>query len=1362
MKKFYPLIFILFLPLIVRPTIIPPLRYLGIENGLSNNAVTCIFQDKQGFMWFGTFDGLNRYDGYSFKTFRNVLKKPTSLIHNWVVCINQDNDDNIWVGTRHGASVLAGSTSRFSPVYFISHDQKQTEKLVCSVNGLTNDEDGSMYIASGGKGLLIKRAGSSLASQIPFQKNRKLLSNYDIQGITKDSFHIWMVIENEGLCYYDRHSGTVRLFSSAIRDAKCLQSDGKGNLWIGRETGLYQMDTKTRKVRKFEESAGGLSSSTVTSLWLDNKGQLWIGTDGGGVNILDLETLHFRYLKGSGPNATLTSSAIYAVFQDKDRRTWIGTLRGGVNVLDPQNSRFTTIRNDPLNRNSVISNFIISFCEDENDNIWIGSDGEGLSYWNRESNQFTNFSYKLDNPSSLSNNNVTSIIKDYRNDIWLSTYGGGVNKVDTRRGIFTRYSCYNTVSKMYDRNVWLLYQDSQRNLWAGTCTDGGLYLLNRSSNKFELFDARLKNVIALTEDKEGTLWAGTFSQLVKIDKVTRKHQRYILHYAVRSICEDADGVLWIGTEGGGLLSFNKKNGKFRRYTESNGLSNNSVLNILNDEKGNLWLSTFNGLSKFNLKTHRFKNFFEADGLQSNQFNYNAAIKLRSGEFMFGGIKGFNIFRPWATGATSTSSQVILTGLRINNVPFEEEHSYSKNGDIYSLDEITLPYDRAMLSFDYVTLDYSAPDKISYAYYLEGWDNDWNYAGKIRTANYSRLQPGTYRLRIRSTNAEGVWSRKEKVVEITVLPPWWKSWWANCIYLLVLTGSVIAYNRYQRKQTQLKYEIKLANLNMEKEKELNERKLSFFTHIAHEFRTPLTLIINPVKELLYSRGKMIDSGELSVVYRNSRRLLSLVDQLLLFRKADTEEDTLKIVKLNLSALCKEVYLCFIQQAELRKIKYSFQCAEENIEAYGDREKMEIIMINLLSNAFKFTPNEGAIDIEVKQEADTITISIADSGCGVPESQEETLFERFNRGSAPQSKSGFGIGLYLVKKFVEAHNGSVSFKSRVGEGTTFFVSLKKGKEHFGGSYIFEDVEEISVFVEELIEKEPEIPVYHKEPEVVENSQANLVSDKPTLLIIDDNEQVRRYIRDIFNDSFTVYDTDNGEEGFVLVKKYQPEVVLSDVIMEGITGIELCNKVKADPSLNHILFILLTASSSDDIKLKGIENGADDYITKPFEKDLLMARVSGLLKNRNNLQKYFFNEVTLQSNDYQISSEYKEFLNKCIGVIERNIENSDFNIKFLASEIGMSHSNLYKKVKAISGRSVNEFIRFIRLRKAAQLLINSDLNISEAAFQTGFVDIKYFRKQFSTLFKMNPSEYVKKYRQPFRKNYKLDETFLKDEMV
>lgn len=1337
----------------------PYLSFIGKEQGLSNNSVTCIYQDHRGFMWFGTFDGLNRYDGYSFSIFRNRFNDNTSLSGNRIVAINEDNKNNIWVGTKEGISIYNNTVAGFSSAWYTPWGAKDALKITVPVKDIKSDPAGHMFIATDGEGLLMTETGSFSAIQIPLEYERNSRRQYSVQAVEIDKRQrVWVLLNGKGLYMYDYATKSLKSVNAQVRTANCIMADNNGYLWIGANDGLRKYDIAGNTyTSQYNDGSGNLTSNKVLSLCMDNDKKLWIATDGGGVNILDLQTEGFSYLLAGTTQNTIKSSAVYAVFADREGRKWIGTLRGGINVVHNLKYSFETVARNPMSDNSLVNDFVLSFAEDANQNLWIGTDGGGLSFFEKKNKSYTNYIHDPHNPLSLSNNFVTSICCDKNQNVWIATYGGGINLFKKQSGNFEHYNCVRADNGV-DRDVWVLYEDRSGNIWAGT-VGGSLYRFNRTSNKFEVYDERLGNILSMTQDHNGVLWAGNFSDLIKIDVDRKSFNFFKVSKPVRSIHEDKNGQLWLGTEGSGLLLFNPVGKEFVSYTTDHGLINPSVLTILEDDKANLWVSTFSGISKFDHVSKSFKNFDKSDGLQSDQFNYNAALRLQSGAFIFGGLKGYNLFFPDSIRIFSQWPAVFLTALRIDNEFLYRDNKYVTGLGTDGISALKIPYNHGNLSFDMAALEYSAPEKIAYAYFLEGWDKGWNFSGKQRTGIYSGLMEGSYTLKIKTTNSDGEWGKEIAALSVIILPPWYRSWWAYLLYFSMLAILIYGFWLYKTKQTKLEYEVKLAHLNAENEKglaeksrEINEKRLSFFTNISHEFRTPLTLIINPIKDLLAkklegSAEMMTISEELNIINRNARRLLSLVDQLLLFRKTESESDTLKLVKLNFTALCKDVYLYFIQEAKSKKIDYVFSCENPQIFLYADKNKMEIVLYNLVSNAIKYTPEGGSVSFQIMETDSCVEILIKDSGYGIPAVVGDKIFEKFyqvERQDDVPVKAGFGIGLYLVKQFVNQLDGKITYSSKPENGTEFLLELVKGKTHFGSRPVQEITqEETKLFLPEAENTEirtgsiPDTPV---------------LNSLKTILVVDDDIEIRQYISHIFSAHFTVYEAVNGSEGLSIARQYIPDLIISDVMMTELSGIEMCSAIKDDPALCHIPVILLTAHTSQEIQLRGAESGADDYLTKPFDKGLLVARVNALLKNRDHLQNYFYDEITLKNNDLKVPVEYKEFLDNCISVVENYLDDSQLSIQTLVREMGMSHSNLYRKIKLISGQSANAFIRFIRLRKAAELFINTTDNVNEVASQVGFNDNKYFREQFFKLFQMNPSKYIQKYRKTFGKNYKV----------
>jgi len=1374
-------------------------------------------------MWFGTYDGLNIYDGYGFKIFRNRINDSTSLIHNLVTVIHEDNLHKLWVGTRRGLCQFNSLTGKFSYISIDVGKGLKNPKVTTTIREIKEDKRNDILVGTA-QGLLLCKPGSLAARSIPLMVQGKNLQTYSVSSIaTEIETGALVLIENMGLCMFDYESGKLKLINTAIKDGISMVSDGESIL-ISTAKAVYKYNITSNDISLIVEvPERSLNSGIIKTMVIDKDHHLWVGMDGGGVCHYDMRTRKMELFTEGDSKNHLTSGSVEVIYVDRENRKWIGTLRGGINILNTNPGNFQAFAHDPLDPRSLKGKFISSFCEDPQNKLWIGTEGAGVNLWDRNSNTFTNYAHNPADPGSLSGNFITSIAKDHDHLIWVATYFSGLNRFNKTSGRFEHYPLINPYTGNENKTVFTLYSDRENNLWAGTLQVnekmGGLFRFVNEKNQFELFDSTLSFLLCINEDRKGNLWGGIRDQLVKIDRKNKQHRFYNIGFIVRALYEDSYGNFWVGTEDGGLLLLDTSNGHIlARYTTEQGLCNNAVLNILEDKQGCLWLGTINGLARFSIRDRTFKNYYQSDGLQTTQFNYNAFLALQSGELVFGGIHGFSIFRPESFVNKANLPGLYITGITINNVPVEQEASLITKSTNDVITEIKVPYNKAVFSFDFVATEYTAPNKIQYAYYMESWDRGWNYSRNSRTATYTHLSEGSYTFRVKCTNAEGEWSSTEKSLKIIVLPPWYRSWWAYALYLLMVGGAIVLYQRYRIYRTRLKYEIDLANLNAdkqraeyhrkeaelkteraegekkeaelakeraerefkeaelareqaeretervinEKEKEVNEKKLSFFTHVSHEFRTPLSLIINPIKDILQKNkeDEATPDGELPVIYRNARRLLSMVDQLLLFRKAESGMDLIKPSRINICSFCKEVYLCFVQQAKAKDIAYQFECSPEYLELYADPQKLEIILYNLLSNALKYTPYGGSIWLRITENEQEVEIVVEDTGSGISRQVGDRLFDKYyqpDRKDAP-AKTGFGIGLYLVKQFTEQHKGKISYLSEEAKGTSFTLQLLKGKEHFESETIIgEDVTE-SFLLQQLKEETEvgEMKAFEEKGSPIEE----VVTDKQTILVIDDDEQTLQYLVQQFKEQYIVYQADRGEEGIRLARLYLPDLIISDVHMHGISGIDLCKTIKEDAALGHIPVILLTASSSDDVKLQGVEGGADDYITKPFDNKLLIARVVNLLKGRNNLQKYFYNEITLNKSDLKISAEYKEFLERCISIVEGHLEDDNFGVKTLMSEMGMSHSNLFRKVKSVSGQSINVFIRCIRLRKAAELFINTGYNVNETAFMVGFQHQKYFRHQFHKLFGLNPSDYIKKYRKAYGKQFTVQKDSLNPE--
>lgn len=1375
MKTVFKIFLLLLLHQAVLPaTPNPPITILGIDQGLSNNSIRSIYQDVRGVMWFGSFDGLNRFDGYQFKVFRNEPGDTVSLVHNYITAVCGDSHGRLWVGTRQGASVYDGVFQHFTTLSFRASAEQSPQKLQDVVRTIATTSTDDALIGTESLGLLFCAKEQTVSAPLALHMENRLLTRYSVRAIQyTSSGSAWVFVQHIGICEWTPGAKYLEL-RYALPASVVSMAMHNGQLWLCADTWLSCYNVGSGQYRQIFNLANKFKGATpVVSMMISRNGVIWMGRNGDGIITYDMHSGETGWLQSGDRKNMLSSSAVHAIYEDKEGRTWIGTDRGGINLIDPRKSRFQWIQHDPADAQSLSSNLIQAFYETPTGDIWIGSDDKGICIWDRNNHRFKTLIHDAADPRSLSQNSVRTITEDKDHTIWVATWLGGVNRYIPATNSFKRY-LFNGAGDSRFQAIHTVYTDRFNTVWAGTLRQGddygALYRYDRATDQFVVFDASLTDLFTIREDRAGRLWGGTLDHLVLIDREQKRHRFFKIGFQVWDIAEDAGGNLWIATEGGGLFQFDTKQLKIiRRYTTIDGLPSSSVMRIINNDDGNLWISTYHGLSRMKIASGKFTNYFQSDGLQSDQFQYNAALKLRSGELLFGGVKGFNLFSPQQITPVKGFPKLMLTGIMVNAMPLTENTTYMTRADSSGIQAIKVPYNKAVLSINFTALEYSSPQKITYAYYLDGWDRKWNYTTDIRTASYTYLSEGSYVLRIKSTNIEGAWNPRELTLHIVVLPPWYRTWWAYTLYLVCIASLLYVYFSYKVRQNRLQFELEKERVLNEKEKEINEKRLAFFTNISHEFRTPLTLIINPAREMMKQVNEEEDvASHTQVIYRNARRMLSLVDQLLLFRKAESETDKLHAAPLSTYQVCKEVYLSFVQQAKAQRITYTFHCGNDIPELYADREKLEIILYNLISNALKYTPAGGSVDFSVTETGDKIALSVADNGQGIPASVGNRLFEKFYQAEGTGiRKPGFGIGLYLVKHFTNLHQGEVTYQSvpEKGKGTLFTVRLPKGNSHLRTEEIRNTVddqgESLLDELAETKEKDEALQEHFDSKETKPKPDrllAPLMTERNVMVIADDDKAIREYLVSLFTSSFTVYEADNGDTGLELARQHLPDILISDIKMEGLNGVDLCRAVKEAPQTSHIPVILLTGTNSEALKLQGIEGGADDYITKPFDAALLAARVNGLIRNRHQLQQYFYGQITHNNQGFKVSEEYKAFLDKCIGVVEAHLDDEHFTVKTFIAEMGMSRSSLFRKIKEVSGLSMNVFIRYIRLRKAAEILITTGHNVNETASLVGIADTQYFREQFTRLFGIKPSDYIKKYRKQFDGKYKVNRNFFK----
>jgi len=1318
------------------------------SEGLPSNSTTSAITDEKGFLWVGTLNGLCRFDGYSFKTFVNIPGDTTSLTNNYVNALIMDKSGRIWVGTLDGLNLLDPVTEKFTR--FSHQDNKPRSLSNNKVWALLADRDNNIWVGTDdGFDKFVEKSRDFDVYQ-PNVSDPYAMKGKSVNAIIEDGpDKLWLGNWSSGLNLFNKRDKLFTNFPQQQypnqrnpNDVWTLCMDSEHNIFVGTYwNGLFKFNTQTHTYTAFP-CPDKENHAVFRILKLDDRFMLLCGNDG-------------FYSLNTG-NSTWKQLANFIGFQqaglyrDDNGIIWVCAMNG-LAKFDSKQYKF--VFSPFVKTNRLIRSLII-----KDNKIWIGTNN-GLTIIGPGQQSIT-FLHSAD-PKSIGSNEINKLYIDREHKLWVLTEFG-FDEYDDKTGVFTHHFHHSSLGSFFNEDVFRDILEVNPGEYY-LSTDAGLKIYNSHTNTFTHYYNRkndphsLSNnhLYSVVKDADNKIWIGTEGGgLNRFNPVTRSFERYIANDGkagsvtnnnIHGIFVDRDKNVWVCTQDG-LNKYVRKTNSFISYSKQDGFASNVFKQIAGDGNGTLWVVTETGVSAFNPRTMKIRNFDQGDGVFANAVICN----INGSKMLMAGSNGLVTFSPLQMNTNTIVPPVYISGLEVLSTPVEPGKGSVLKLPIENTEKIELSYNQRQFSLEFVALNYTHTEKNTYAYKLEGFDKKWNYVKEQRKATYTNLNPGEYTFRVIAANNDGIWNNKGATLTVVITPPWYLTWWAYVIYFLLAAGAVYGYIVYNDRQAKLKYEVKLTHIEAEKEKELHEKKLSFFTNISHEFRTPLTLIINLVKDILYAGTNNVDQQDLNTINRNAKRLLSLVDQLLLFRKADAGADELKLSHFNIVTLCREVFLCFAHQAKTKQLGLEFLCGNENIQIVADREKIEIMLFNLLANAIKFTDDGGSIKLKLKGDDNFAYVEIIDSGCGISEIAGDKLFNKFyqEHSSGKNAKGGLGIGLYLAKSYAEAHGGNIVYESEVNKGTTFKVMLPVNAKAAGDEIIQEEHVDSSVFFKEISDEQMDENGPGK-PEQQEAPDNELASEKKSMLVVEDNKEISGYIKQVFRSEYLVYGADDGETGYKMILEIMPDIIISDVMMPGMSGIELCNKVKEDPELNHIPVILLTASTSPEIKLKGIEGGADDYISKPFETEVLVARVKGILKTRNNLQKYFFNEITLKSNNLKISQEYKDFLQKCLAIVEKHLNDNDFNIKALAGEIGMSHSNLYRKIKSISGQSANGFIRVIRLRKAAEIMLTSDCTVYEVAYKVGFNDLKYFREQFSKLFGVNPSDYIKKYRDSFNKD-------------
>lgn len=1328
-------------------------QQLTIENGLSDNDVNVLLQDHKGFIWIGTNDGLNRYDGYQFKVYKHQPGDAGSISHNKINALLETQDGKIWVATQEGLNRFNPLTESFdhfrhAPADIQSLADDQTEAVyedregilwVGTLDGLNRIDwenetftlyqhqfpctfwdcehpnrvsaigetrDGQIIVGFWGMGIML------------FDKETQQFQKIEAQDITEYKDFDWVneiagsrsgeiiVATDQNLFKLNESNELTSIFINGTQaNTGSCAFTRSGKLLVGtHRDGLYILNELGQVVHHFlpeEEDIISMNHNWVGSLLEDQAGDIWFGTRGLGLFRLNLEGNQFRHHQYY-PNAqrALSHNHIQSLLEVEEDIIWAGTSNHGINIFDRKTENFRPLKLALKNPTFNLRDGVPALLQDSDQNIWIGSFGKGLIRYQPTTQQYRQYIADFQDSTKLPDHYVFDILETNNKEIWVAT-PKGIAVLPDREAIrteqFKQYKHDPTdTTSLVDNYVNCLTQTKAGQIWVGT--EGGLQLYDRETDAFQLYQHDPQNITTLSNN------------------------------FVLSIFEDSKARLWIGTRGG-LNKFDPTSGGFTHFTGKDGLSDGFVTQIQEDQSGYLWLGTKKGIVRFDPKKGEFKNYDAKDGLFNYHIEANALLLSRySGGMYAGGKNGITFFYPDSIHENAFVPPVVITSLKKYSVQNQRMSEVMITG-MERREEVVLTYYDNIITLELAALNYRNPEKNQYAYKLDGFNENWINIGTKREITFTNLDAGHYTLHVKGSNNDGVWNEAGAQLRITVLPPWWKTTWAYLAYgLLGLLGLFGSYYVLLRRQ-QLRHQLTLEKEEAERLKELDSFKSRLFTNLTHEFRTPLTVVLGMAKQIRDKPEKYLQQG-LDLIERNGRSLLRLINQLLDLSKLENNALQLNQKQADLVPFARYVTESFQSYANSKNLGLRFLTSVDQLVMLFDPAQVQQVLTNLISNALKFTPSGGEIIVGLDQKQDQVQLTVKDTGIGIPVDQLPHIFDRFYQvdGSTTRQGEGTGIGLAHTKELVKLMEGDIQVQSQPGQGTTFKVMLpiKTGGET--QESIIEDLSTHKVVdVVPVVEQAP----YQLKP--------SLDQGLPQLLIAEDNPDVVTYLKTCLEGIYQLEVAYNGRVGIELALEHIPDIIISDVMMPEKDGYELCDILKNDERTSHIPIVLLTAKADADSKLTGLRTGADAYLAKPFNKEELLVRLENLLEIRRKLQNRY-QSIPVIPPAAEDSALVKEdaFLVKARSIVEENLGDSQFTIDQLCRELAMSRMQLHRKLKALTDRSASNFIRTIRLQKSKEILAKNNLTIAEVAYEVGFNDPKYFSRVFAEEYGQPPSTF------------------------
>ncbi len=1332
---------------------------------LSNTMVRCFHRDSQGFLWLGTTDGLFRYDGTHLKGYEHDPGNPNSICHNNINAIIEDDFHNLWIGTAQGVSHFQREKESFQ--HLDSMPGLETYLNNRYITALALDEDGKLWIGTHGGGVNVYNPEIKEFFYLDeFANTLDAPGDSYINTVMGDKNLMWFGTKG-GLKVYntsDLSLHKVEVVDTPLPRTQVTQvaKNREGDIFVSTLPGeVFRLVPRNgyylHKGLVSEKSSRQLEFENIITISFDQAGSLWLGGEHSGLNHIELPSGKLKNFDSDNRLLDkLPTKSIRSVYVDEEGFTWVGTYDKGAFLLKSNFANFEAFGGKANPGSISDENKVRGFAEDHAGQIWLAYDGKGLLQLNPESGKL-----EKDEKLNLQLNAVhlTSIICDRENNLWIGTDNKGVIRVDLES---LEIDEFPLESKGFgNNNVSVLYEDKRGVVWAGTL-GSGLFYFDNNSLDFRVLAEESKidyitsnaYVSSLAESSDGVFWIGTMYGLYALRPSVDGGYDYNLFLkddfsgsissnSIQSLMVDDGQNLWVGTTDNGLNLKRRNSTKFEHYNQAHGLASNVVRSIEKDSKGGVWISGNRGLSKFNVKQKTFSNYTTLDGLTSNNHFQNASLRTSEGKIYFGNNDGFSAFYPDSIVKNIRSPKLYLTDLNINNesVSIGTEDSPLTQSLAFT-QEIELSYQQRSFQIDFVAIEFGSSNRLRYCYRLEGFDEDWICDAQLPNATYTNLDPGKYTFEVKAANHAGVWNEEPTRLNITILPLVWKTWWAFLGYSFILSLMAYFFLKFRLDREKMRNQLELEKVAREKEHKLNESKTQFFTNISHEFRTPLSLVLLPLEDLKNKSnlGKGVVT-KISMAYRNADKMLRLVNELLEFNKLESGHLKLKLGKGEIVGFLRETCAGFFDLAERNNLSFSIKAEEKVIYGEFDSSILEKILINLLSNAFKFTNEGGRIKVVARSQSiidnsgqvrRKLLLTVIDDGIGISNEEIPKIFDKFYQAKSAKfaPNPGTGIGLSFTKSLVELHGGTIEVKSFPHDETSFKLSIPIDGHQAESWYMMP-----------FNHQEGVVPTEESEMEDKDDCKPNQNITKAKLLLIEDNDELKAYLVRELGKKYEVLAARDGREGIKLAEQHLPDLVISDILMPGISGLTLCKLLKSNLKTCHIPVVLLTAKSSIDEQVQGVENGADLYLTKPFNIQFLKANIHQMISSRHKLFSSYSQNPYLTSPKMAEKELDQEFLANAIAFVEENLQDNQVGVDAIAAHFSFSRSQAYRKIKALTGKSVVEFIRSVRLKKALQLMDTQKYTLSEIAYEVGFSSASYFTRSFKDHYGKSPSTYLKR---------------------